>query len=106
MITLNAEPKAESLPIWDQDIEPHVQKSIDRVLDYMIAHGLSPFMEISGDILETALIIAKEFPASLPEHLQEDGKNIVTYLLQWLADYADETNASHMNLTLKLTKGH
>jgi hypothetical protein len=91
-------------PIWDRDIDPIVQKSIDRVLDFMILRGIMPHIEVSGNILDSAVKIAEEFPALLPEHLHKDGKKIVDCLLHWLADYADETNATHMNLTLRLTR--
>lgn len=95
----------KSIPIWDRDIDPQLQSSIDRVLDYMIMHGLSPHINVRGDILDAALKIAEDFPACLPPHLEKDGKQITTYLLHWLADYADETNTHYMNLTLSLSQG-
>lgn len=89
--------------IWDVPIRPELQASVDRVLDYMIMRGLSPVIKVSGNIIESAQQIAEQFPPYLPSHLQEDARSLVDYLLHWIADYADETNATYMNLSLRLT---
>ncbi len=89
--------------IWDVPIKPELQGSVDRILDYMIMRGLNPVITVSGNIIEGAQQIAEQFPPYLPPHLQEDGQTLVAYLLHWIADYADETNATYMNLSLRLT---
>ena len=89
--------------IWDVPIDPNLQGSVDRVLDFMITHGLSPLIRVSGTILDGAQQIAEQFPPYLPVHLQDDGRRLIDHLLHWIADYADETNATHMNLSLRLT---
>lgn len=93
----------DEIRIWDVPIEPQLQGAVDRVLDHMITRGLSPIIHVSGDIIEGAQQIAEQFPPYLPPYLQDDVRKLIDHLLHWIADYADETNATHMNLSLRLT---
>lgn len=86
------------IPVWDQTTDYKTQIAVDRVLDYMIRHGVRPRIQANGDILSIAAKIVQDMQSALPENMHDDLNVMLDHLLQWICDYAEHTNTKTMQI--------
>lgn len=92
----------QTVAIWDQPIPMETQKSVKRLLEFMIAHNVAPRIDIKAPLVPGVIEAMEAFMPLFPAHLQEDAKALFDYLIRWITDYARETGMKHADLRLEL----
>lgn len=96
---------SKGLPVWERDIDRMTQISIDRILDYMVRHGLRPRVKATDDIIGIATTLVNAMQAQIPPALHDDLNMALDHLIAWLCDYADHTGTRHMRVTFGFEEG-
>lgn len=94
-----------NIPVWDQAMDRQTQASVDRVLDYMIRHGIRPRIQANGDVLSVATKIIRDMQAVIPDTMHDDMNVMLDHLMQWICDYADHTQTKTMRIRFGFEEG-
>lgn len=97
--------KPVTVPVWEQAMDKPTQSSIDRVLDYLISHGLRPRIQASGDVLTVATKIIQDMQSQIPASIHADLNVMLDHLLLWLCDYAEHTGVKTMQIRFGFENG-
>lgn len=95
----------QTLAVWDRAADIDTRRAIDRVLAHMMAHGSVPDIRASGEIIEAAAQILREFLALIPASLEADARLVARYLSEWICDYCEQTGTRRMNMRFSFGAG-
>jgi hypothetical protein len=90
---------AEIIRIWDMDMDAQTQAAIDKILDYIARHNISPNIQVQGNLVTAVSTIIEQFSAQLPAHLKAEQDIFFNHMIHWITDYAKETNLRYLDVT-------
>ena len=98
-------PDSANIALSIPDLPDEVQKSADAILSHLAGNGLRPHIQCDGHPIAIAVRLAKEFNTFTPEGLKPQGNQILDFLVQSVAQYAEETHAATLSFEFKFDRG-
>lgn len=91
--------EADTIYVWDMEMDTQTQTAIDKILDYIARHNISPNIQVQGNLVTAVSTIIEQFSAQLPIHMKAEQDIFFNHMIRWITDYAKETNLRNLDVT-------
>lgn len=98
-------PDQAKLSLSIPDLPDDVQSGADAIFAHLAGNGLVPHIQCDGHPISIAVRLAKEFQNFTPENLKDKSNILLNFLVETIAQYAEETHAATLSFEFQFQRG-